>query len=121
MKGKTKSAPTSVKPMLSGGPAASLIDMAGGMMFGHRLIANQYSPGTAAGARAGTAMPCVSFPKHANHDQVVATTSRGTGEKMMMLGNENHRVAMPRMRERGPHAHDDDRRDKDELTGAPAF
>ena len=26
--------------------------------------------------------------------QVVATTSRGTGEKMMMLGNENHRVAM---------------------------
>src|SRR3982074_896264 len=26
--------------------------------------------------------------------QVVATTSTGTGEKMMMLGNENHRVAM---------------------------
>jgi hypothetical protein len=39
MKGMTKSAPTSVKPMLSGGPAASLIDMAGGTIFGHRLIA----------------------------------------------------------------------------------
>ena len=39
MKGMTKSAPTSVKPMLSGGPVASLIDIAGGMMFGHRLIA----------------------------------------------------------------------------------
>jgi hypothetical protein len=35
----TKSAPTSVNPRLSDSPAASLIDMAGGMMFGHRLIA----------------------------------------------------------------------------------
>jgi hypothetical protein len=38
MIGMMSSAPTSVKPRLCGGPAASQIETAGGMMFGHRLM-----------------------------------------------------------------------------------
>src|SRR6266436_8991948 len=94
MKGMTKSAPTSVKPMLSGGPAASLIDRAGGMMFGHRLIAKPVKPRNSSRSASRNGDACVSFRSTRSMTQVVATTSTGTGEKMMMLGNENHRVAM---------------------------
>jgi hypothetical protein len=38
MKGMMNSAPTSVKPMLSVGAAASQIEIVGGMMWGHRLM-----------------------------------------------------------------------------------
>jgi len=36
-----KSAPTSVKPWLCGGDEASQIEIAGGMIFGHRLMPSQ--------------------------------------------------------------------------------
>ena len=39
MNGIMKSAPTSVKPILWGGAAASQMEIDGGMMFGHRLMA----------------------------------------------------------------------------------
>ena len=38
MNGRMNSVPTSMKPWLCGGAAASQIEIDGGMMFGHRLM-----------------------------------------------------------------------------------
>src|SRR6267154_3069271 len=89
--GMTSSAPTSVKPRLWGGPAASQIDIAGGTTFGQTLMPKPVYPRKTRLKVSTNGAACGSPRRDCCNLQNTSATKIGTGENQSRVGKLNQR------------------------------
>src|SRR5437899_12996851 len=93
--GMMSSAPTSVKPRLWGGPAASQIDIAGGTTFGQTLMPKPAYPRKTRLKVSTNGAACGSPRRDCRSLQNASATQLGTGHTQTRDARLNQRAGMP--------------------------